>query len=667
MTDKDIQKAYRLLETYTGDNPRIRYYKVLHEEHRLIFDDDFKCEYILKNANYQTRIIRKIVMISSDYGKTLKDKYNLEFVPEKILLVSIVGELGKSYHCYIQFRKSVPPVLEFVRKNYILTDFNVIDYTKTDIDFTPYNERLASFGRKLKEHQEQAAKFLVTNKKCILADSMGLGKSSSAVVAALAAGCKNVLVICPASLKPTCRREISYYEDADNISIVSGSKWVLGKRFTVVNYDIVQNFYEIAYEDKYEMQSVEGNGTEEWVRVPVLVKDKKTGGTKVKQQKSRKKENVEAALKNSPLFLSKFDCVIVDEAQKLSNRGSIRYEVISDFLSKASPEYIFLVTGTPLTNNPMNLYSVLRLIKADVTADYEYYVKRYCSGETMFAKGEWQKWLTVYTSRFGGSWNTMSKEQKRQCFEFIDGHARKITIPKDASNLNELRERIKHIYIRRTQDEIPGMVNKSVETLYYDLTDEQRKVYDKLWDDYVEAQTAEGNDDSEEYRQLVEGMLIRKYLAREMTAHTIELCDEHIEDNEKVIIMCSFRDEMQIFKDYYKDKCVMFDGTMTAKQKEKAEKDFMEIPKKKVFIGQYIAASVGLTLTASKFLVFNSFSWVAADNFQAEDRIYRITQKEDVTCVYQIFEDSILQDMYEKVIDKARIMNELIVKEKEKK
>lgn len=666
MTEKEITKAYRTLETYAGQNPTILYYKRLHEQHRLVFDDDFKGKYILKNADYETRAVNRIVRISSDFGSELQKDNNLDFTPDRILLISIVGEMGKSYHCYIQYRKSVPPVLRFVKKHFILTDFMHGDYTKTEIDFEPWDCKVRELGRPLREHQKSAVKFLVTNKRCILADGMGLGKSSSAIVASLAAGCEKILVITTASLKSTWKREISLYEDPENLSVVNGDKWILGKKFTVVNYDIVQNFYEVAYEDKYEMQAIKGNGEAEWVRVPVLIKDKKTGGTKIKQQKSRKKAAVEAALAKSPLFLSKFDCVIIDEAQKLSNRGSIRYEVISDFLSKAKPEYLFLVTGTPLTNNPMNLYSVLRLINADVTSDYEYYVKRYCGGEEMFAKGEWGKWLTVYTSRNGGSWATMTKKQKRECEDFINGHARKLMIPNDATNLDELKERIKHLYIRRTQDEIPGMVEKKVETRYYDLTDEQRVAYDKLWDEYVEAQTAAGNEDNEEYRQLVEGMLIRKYLAREMTANTIQLCDEHLADGEKVIIMCSFRDEMQTFKEYYGDKCVMFDGEMTAKQKEKAEKNFMENPKKTVFIGQYVAASVGLTLTISKFLVFNSFSWVAADNFQAEDRIYRITQKEDVTCVYQIFSDTILEDMYEKVLEKARIMKKLIVKEANK-
>ena len=93
----------------------------------------------------------------------------------------------------------------------------------------------------------------------------------------------------------------------------------------------------------------------------------------------------------------------------------------------------------------------------------------------------------------------------------------------------------------------------------------------------------------------------------------------------------------------------------------------MNNPKIKVFIGQIISASVGLTLTAANKMIFNSYSWVAADNQQAQDRIYRLTQTRDVTCQYNLFTDSISQDMFEKVMRKELIMKETIKSEDEKK
>lgn len=632
MRASNVEKAYKIIEKYNGDNNQINYYKILHKSNKIILKE-YDVEYILKNYNYKTKEVNKVIRISSDFGQMLKDKYNIDFLPEKVKIYKIIGEMGNSYHCYAQFRKSVSPQLMYINRKYLLNPLFVKDYNSLEIDFDKYDKKTEHLNRKIKEHQKIGVKFLLTNKKCILADSMGLGKTSTATLAAIEGGFKKVLIITMASLKSTWKREISLYCDESEITVINGSNWDDKGRFTIINYDILQNFYEIAEEPVFEEEIIVGNnGKTEVLKKPVMVKSKTTGKLVQKMEKSKKKSEILKALHKSSLFLSNFDCVIIDEAQKLSNNTSIRYKVIDDFIHKSKLSAVFLVTGTPLTNKPINLYHILRLIDAEVVQDYKYYAMRYCGGKTL---------------------------------KLRDG--KEIITTEGATNLNELREKIKHIYIRRLQSEIPGMVNKNVITKYYDLNDTQKYNYNKLWNEYCNAQNAIGKYDSENYRQLVEGMLVRQFLAKEMTKNTIELVDEQLENDEKVIIICTFQEEIEIFKKYYGNKSVVFDGDMTPKKKEKAEYEFMNNPSIKVFIGQIIACGVGLTLTVSKYLVFNSYSWVAADNLQAQDRIYRITQKEDVTCVYQLFTDSISQDMFEKVMRKEIIMNETIKSENEKK
>ena len=669
MKESSISKAYRIIEEYNGENNQILYYKKMHSLHKLILTEGgFDTEYILCNKDYQVEHLNKVVKITSEYGQQLKEKYGLDFVPEKLKIVSIIGEMKNSYHCYAQYRQSVQPLLMYINKRQILTPLHVIDHNSLDIDFTPYNEKLALHGMKLKPHQEEAVKFLVANKKCILADSMGLGKSVSACVSAICSGCKKILVITTASLKSTWKREISLFEDPNDIVVISGSKWdgSTGK-FTVINYDIVQNYYEIPYENEYRIEEIQGkNGEVEKLKVPVMIKDKKTGKMVNKQVKSNKKVDIQKALLNSPLFTSNFDCVIIDEAQKLSNNTSNRYKVIYDFLRKSNIGHVFLVTGTPLTNTPMNLYYILRLIDADVTKDYEYYIKTYCEGQEMFKPGEWNKWLYVYEKTYHTKWDSMSRQGKAIAYSFIKDHAQTFIIPKGSSNLDELREKIKHIYIRRLASDIGGMVNKYLDTRYYDLDEKQKEEYNRLWDEYVAAQEENGDNTNEEYRQLVEGTLVRQFLAKEMVPNTIALVNDYIEDGEKVIIACNFTSEINAFKEYYGKQAVVYDGKMTPKQKDKSEKDFMENPKIKVFIGQIESAGVGLTLTASHIMVFNSYSWLETSNRQMQDRIYRITQKEDALCIYQLFTDSISQDMFEKVLRKGLVMDETIKSEKDK-
>lgn len=627
MKVSDFEKAYELLKKYTGTNNQILYlqYKIKKTNYSL---SDFDVTYVINNFDYIPREINKVVKISSDYGEILKKKYELEFLPEKIIIKKIIGEMGESYHCYAQYRKSVAPSLMYIKKRYILNHIEKpTSLINLNIDYEKYDKLSEKHNIKLKDLQKQSIEFLLKNKKCILANGMGTGKTITTVVSAMESGAKKILIICPASLKSTWKREICHYNDETEVTIINGSKWETNTRFTIVNYDILDNFYKIPTEPVFEEKKLE-DGT--ITRIPKMIKG--ANGKKVqKTRKSLKKDTIKKCLEESPMFLEKFDCVVLDEAHKLSNNTSIRYRTIEDFLKRSNIPYVFLLTGTPLTNKPMNLYHILKLIDADITHDYQYYVKRYCDGKTLKLKT-----------------------------------GKEIMLSNGATNLDELKEKIKHVYIRILLTEMTDMVNKEIETRYYDLTPSQMNRYNELWEEYLKAQEEQGNDNSEDYRQLVEGILVRQYLAKEMTSNTIQLVDEKLEDGEKVIIICTFSEEIDILKKYYGDKCVVYDGKMTSKQKDKAEYEFMNNPKIKVFIGQIIACSVGLTLTAAHTLIFNSYSFSSAENKQAEDRIYRLNQKNDVTCIYQLFNDSISQRMFDLVTRKQIISNNVIKSENDK-
>ena len=627
MKSNDFERAYELIKNYQGTNNQILYYryKVNKTNYSL---SDFDVTYVLNNYDFQPYDVNKTVKISGDYGDILKKKYELEFKPEKIKIKRVIGEIGESIHCYVQYRKSVEPCLMYVKKKYILNPLqDKTENTEIEVNFKKYDNVTKKNKITLKNTQKEGVEFLLKNKKCILADGMGMGKSRQAVIASMETRCPKILIICPASLKSTWKREICVYNEPEDVTIINGSKWETNTRFTIVNYDILDNFYKIPTDIVYEDKIME-DGTNK--KVPVMVKAS-NGKLVPKTKKSRVKDKIKECLEQSPLFLENFGCVIIDEAHKLSNNTSTRYKVISDYLKKSRIPYVFLLTGTPLTNRPMNLYNILKLIDAEVTKDYQYYVERYCDGKT----------ITLKTGK-------------------------EITLSGGATNLEELKEKIKHVYIRRLLSEMEDMVTKTIETRYYDLSDEQMQRYEELWTEYVNAQQEQGNDNSEDYRQLVEGILVRQYLAKEMIVNTTQLVDEKIEDGEKVIIICTFTEEINELKKYYGNKCVVYDGKMSLKQKDKAESEFMNNPKIKVFIGQIIACSVGLTLTAAHTLVFNSYSWVAADNLQAQDRIYRLNQTEDVTCIYQLFNDSISQNMFDKVMRKEVIMNQTIKSENEK-
>lgn len=618
MKINDVDKAYEILKTYNGTNNQIKYYQYMYNKNSIVLKE-FDINYILNNYDYSPKTINKIVKVSDIFGKKIQEKYELDFTPEKVKITTIIGEMGDSYHCFLQFRQSIPPKLFYLNKKYILNPLETIDYSKIDIDFNQFDKKTEHLGRKLKALQKEGVKFLLSNKKCILADGMGSGKSVQSIVASICTNVDKILIICPASVKSTWKRELMYYVDEKDITIVNGNNWGETTKFTIINYDILDNFYTVPTENVIE---------------EVVTKDENNNiVTKIvtKTKKSTKKAVIEECMKNSRLFQEKFGCVIVDEVHRMVNNKSIRYQVIDDLFKRTRPPFRFLLTGTPMTNKPMNLYYILKLIDAEVTNDYQFYVKRYCGG----------------------------KEMKLRT-------GKKILIANDATNLDELKEKIKHIYIRRLLSQMTDMVKKNIEVKEYDLNEKQTTRYNELWDEYVKAQEEKGNNDSEAYRQLVEGTIIRQYLAKEMIPNTIHLAEEIIDNGEKVIISCTYTEEVNELKKYFNKIAVVYDGKMTSKQKDKSEYEFMNNPKIKVFIGQIDSASVGLTLTAATKLIFNSFSFSSHVLKQMEDRIYRLTQTKDVTCYYQVFTDSISQHVYNTVLKKELMANTIIKSENEK-
>jgi SWI/SNF-related matrix-associated actin-dependent regulator 1 of chromatin subfamily A len=419
-------------------------------------------------------------------------------------------------------------------------------------------------------------------------------------IASLEGNFKKILVICPASLKTNWKRELAFYAPEEQIGIVNGDEWVSDKKYTIINYDIASRFYKIPKEK---------NGNKEVV--------------------SRKKEVIEKCLSESQLIQANFDLVIIDEAHKLSNNTSNRFKTISDFLKRSGIKDIYLVTGTPITNKPINYYNILSLIKHPITFNWEKFIKRYCEGRKR-------------TSKNGGSfWEA-----------------------KGASNLEELKEKTKNAYIRRMKDEIPGLPSKTIREIYYDLSNKEKQEYDSVWEKYVEKKKAEGQNSFN--KDLTELILLRQFISQKMISRTIEFINDKLEDEKKVFVACCFTDEINKLKEYYGDKCVIYNGQMTQKQKDKAVHEFMNNDNVMVFCGNIIASGVGLTLTSSHICVYNSFEWVPGNNSQMCDRIHRISQTKDVEIYYQLFTNTISEVIWNTVVKKEITIDKVIVKEDDK-
>ena len=230
--------------------------------------------------------------------------------------------------------------------------------------------------------------------------------------------------------------------------------------------------------------------------------------------------------------------------------------------------------------------------------------------------------------------------------------------------MEELQEIIKPYYLRRVKDDLDDMVPKTVKYLHYEMSADEKESYDELWEEYLELQ--EDKEKTEKNKRIIEVSLMRQWLADKMIPRTVSLVRKCIEKNHKVIIFCTYDNEIEKFREEFSDCCVFHNGKISEKKKSEAVDRFQNDDGVKVFVGNIFSAGVGLTLTEGSVVVFNCFSFTPSDNLQAEDRIHRIGQTKPCTVYYQSFNGTYFDRMLEIVHDKQEVIDKIVVSEKEK-
>ncbi|GAJ11948.1 unnamed protein product [marine sediment metagenome] len=86
----------------------------------------------------------------------------------------------------------------------------------------------------------------------------------------------------------------------------------------------------------------------------------------------------------SRLVEGNFDLVILDEAHFLKNPKSIRGKLMADICVRLDIERVWLLTGTPIANRPMDYFNLLHIIKAPIADNWQFFAKRYCDGKKFF-------------------------------------------------------------------------------------------------------------------------------------------------------------------------------------------------------------------------------------------------------------------------------------------
>ena len=317
----------------------------------------------------------------------------------------------------------------------------------------------------------------------------------------------------------------------------------------------------------------------------------------------------------SQVLTANFDLVIVDEAHYIKNATAQRTKLINDIVKKT--ERLWLLTGTPMTSRPMDYFNLLSLVDSPVAKNWMAYAIRYCAG---------------YQFNVGG---------------------RKVWNVTGASNLEELRDRTLGLTLRRLKENVLDLPDKIITPVYLRLKSKQ---YEEVMGEYYDWYDKNPEESKSLTVQFTKLTKVRQIIADEKIAQTIEIAENILEQDKKVIIFCNFTDSLNKITEHFGKSAVKLDGSMSKPERQHSVDQFQENPKVKVFVGNIKAAGVGITLTAAEAVIMNDLSFLPSDHAQAEDRAYRYGQKNNVLVYYPIFENTIEGIIYDILNNKKQVI-----------
>ena len=437
-------------------------------------------------------------------------------------------------------------------------------------------ERAVALADGLFPHQIDGVAFLLGRRRAILADDMGLGKTRQSIVSLrhLTPG-GHRLVVCPASVKRNWAREITIVAPDSSVLVIEGTapaaptaEWV------VINYDVL------------------GRHHEQLLRVP-------------------------------------WAALVFDEAHYLKNHNSARSKLARQLTASAAAANrtlaVQLLTGTPLTSRPRDLFVLLQLVAHPLGRSFLSFAKRYCAAE----KGEYG-WKT------GG-----------------------------ASNIEELTVQLHGVMLRRSKDDVLALPPKLRTWLPVDVPMSTgaravRKVFELLAG--KDSRPAPSRDAALRRRGKLLAFLVeaRQALAIAKAAATLDFVQGAIDQGEKVIVFSCFDSPVQTLARELGAAAVVVTGKTPAAARQPLVDRFQGDDEVRVFVANIIAGGTGLNLTAATQVVFNDLDWVPTNHWQAEDRAYRIGQTRTVNVTYFVARNTIDDFVHAVLETKAALVNAIV-------
>ncbi len=325
-----------------------------------------------------------------------------------------------------------------------------------------------------------------------------------------------------------------------------------------------------------------------------------------------------------------FNTMVIDEAQNIKNNMA----GITKVVKKINAETKFALTGTPLENSILELWSIFDFIMPGYLAS-----------------------LTKFQSKY------KIKDFDEDSEILIKGLSKQIN---------------PFILRRKKQDVVKELPDKLINDIYIELKDEQKKLY-----------VAELERVKEEMEKIIEteGMNKARFLILQLLTKLRQICidpsivydnykdgsnkleqlesivNEYIKNNHKILIFSSFKTALNIVKEKLnkaKIKTYMIDGSVQAKDRIEMVDNFNNNDDVKVFLIMLKSGGTGLNLATADVVIHLDLWWNPQAENQATDRAHRIGQKNTVEVIHLITKGTIEEKILE-LQNKKRILSDKLI------
>ena len=450
------------------------------------------------------------------------------------------------------------------------------------------------------KHQVEGFEYGLSHNNWLLGDEQGLGKTKQvidiAVAKKLALGYKHCLIVCGVNgLKWNWVEEIKTHSNEQAYILGQrqrAGKTVIGSTADKLN-DIMNLFRANDNTPYFIITNVESLRNEQIV-------------TKLKLLCQKKIINIVAA----------------DEVHKMKNPASQQGK---GFL-QIQPECKIAMTGTPLMNNPFDLYIIL-------------------------------KWLGYEKHTFNAFKHHYATYGGYGGYEVIGYRY-----------LDELQHKLDSIMLRRLKNDVLDLPEKTHITEYVEMTPKQAQIYKEISSEIrmnIDQIKMANNPLAELIRMRqatgYTGILSSTIKESAKLDRMEELVEEARENGKQVVIFSNWTQMTDAIYERLHKKYTLsvITGQTPDDLRQHNVKEFQE-GRSKVMIGTIGAMGTGLTLTAGTVEIFLDEPWNRANKEQAEDRCHRVGTKQNVTIYTILCKDTIDERINELVEKKGKMADALV-------